>query len=574
LTWPIESHALLGDCLSAALLAPDGRVVWWCPPRFDAAPACDALLGGAGSFDVQVAGARVESFAYEGDTNAMLTRWRGPRCAARVHDFMPYPAEHTSLVRLVECDEGTADVVAFACPAAGGAPLVARASQPWPYEKAGWRGAFRLVRGEALALSLGVGPEAGPLGVEEARSLRRSTMDAWSRWSELCEYDGPRRDLVVRSLLALKAMRYAPTGAIVAAPTTSLPEVVGGERNWDYRFAWLRDTGFCMDAFVSLGHSDGARELANWVLRAVAETPGKDLLVLYNVEGAPAPEESALDLPGYEGSRPVRVGNGAVKQFQLDAYGHVMECLHLWQGMRRPERRGLWPHVVALVDRCCERWREPDNGIWEMPSGPRHFTYSKVMAWVALDRAIRTAEEHGLPAPLARWDAVRKEIRRDVLARGVDPDTGAFTQSYGDPACDASNLRIPLVGFVPPDDPRAQATLEQVVARLERGGLLLRYDGPDGLEGREGAFLPCGFWLVEALALAGRRDEARKAFDRLAALASPLGLFAEEYDPQAKRHLGNFPQAFTHAALVSAAWKLAVAEGSAPRDVKVKHAAA
>jgi GH15 family glucan-1,4-alpha-glucosidase len=311
-----------------------------------------------------------------------------------------------------------------------------------------------------------------------------------------------------------------------------------------------------MDAFVSSGYHDEARALAGWVLSTVAATPAKDLRVLYTLEGGQAPRESYPDLPGYEGSRPVRFGNDAVDQFQLDAYGHVMECLHLWLGLRRLDRPGLWPHVVELVDRCCERWRGPDHGIWELPFGKRQLTYSKVMAWVALDRAIKAAEAHGLPAPLARWDATRGEIRRDVMENGVDPTTGAFTQAYGDPAADASNLRLAIVGFVQADDARYQATLREVERQLARGGFLLRYAKEDGLEGKEGAFLACSFWLVEALALAGRREEARQAFERLAALASPLGLFAEEYDPAAKRHLGNFPQAFTHAALVSAAWQL------------------
>jgi Glycosyl hydrolases family 15/Domain of unknown function (DUF5911) len=554
---PIEAHGLIGDCLSAALVSPEGRVVWWCPPRFDAAPACDALLGGPGLFDLRVEGARPAAFSYAGETNVLVTEWRAPSGAAvRVHDLMPYPAAHTGIVRLAECFAGEARVRTDARPAAGATPLTARASRPWAFGDAGWSGAWSLREGEALAVALSTGPEAGELGVDEARSLLEGTLAAWRAWSERCAYDGPRRDLVVRSLLALKALRYAPTGAIVAAPTTSLPEVMGGVRNWDYRYAWLRDTGFCMDAFVSSGYRDEARALAGWVLRTVADAPGKDLLVMYDVAGRPAPPERALDLPGYAGSRPVRAGNDAVRQLQLDAYGHVMECLHLWQGLRRPERRGLWPHVVALVDRCCQRWRDPDHGIWELPAGPRQLTYSKVMAWVALDRALRTAEEHGLPAPLARWEATRNEIRRDVLARGVDPATGAFTQAYDDAEADASSLRIPLVGFVPPDDPRVAATIRRVQEKLGATGFLLRYANDDGLEGKEGAFLACSFWLVEALALAGRREEAVRAFERLAALASPLGLFAEEYDSTARRHLGNFPQAFTHAALVTAAWQL------------------
>ncbi|MEA3198874.1 MAG: hypothetical protein QOE90_302 [Thermoplasmata archaeon] len=532
---PIEDHGLIGDCLSAALVAPGGRVVWWCAPRFDSMPACDAILGGPHEMSLAMRDAQVTSFGYAAQTNVLVTAWRGAAGAARVHDFMPYPAERTSVVRLAECLDGEATI---------------EATMP-----GGWRREVRLRAGEAAAFAWSEGGPAAP-DAGEARAALDATLRAWRGWAERCEYDGAHRDLVVRSLLALKAMRYAPTGAMVAAPTTSLPETLGGVRNWDYRFAWLRDTGFCMDAFVSSGYRDEARALAGWLLRTVAAAPAKDLRVLYTVEGAPAPRETHADLPGYADSRPVRFGNDAVDQFQLDAYGHVMECLHLWQGLRRPERRHLWPHVVELVERCCARWREPDHGIWELPHGKRQLTYSKVMAWVAVDRAIRTAEDYGLPAPLARWDATRGEIRRDVMEQGVDPETGAFTQAYGDRAADASNLRLAIVGFVRPDDARYQATLREAREQLSQGGFLLRYAKADGLEGKEGAFLACSFWLVEALALAGRRDEAQEAFDRLAALASPLGLYAEEYDPVAKRHLGNFPQAFTHAALVSAAWQL------------------
>lgn len=541
MTTPIARHGFLSDGHSAALVEPAGDITWWCTPRFDAPPACDALLGGSRRMTLRFEEAEATSFAYEPETNVLVTEWAGEGFRARVHDLMPYPGDGTCILRIARVTEGARRVVAestslYALHA--GAPL----DRP-------------LSAGTTLVLATGPDTLRCPAPAHALAELDR-TMRAWREWAARCSYHGPHRDLVVRSLLTLKALKYRPTGAIVAAPTTSLPEVMGGERNWDYRYAWIRDTGFCMDAFVSSGFGDDAHRLADWILGTLVQTPGKDMRVMYDIRGGPAPAESRVDLPGYAGSKPVRFGNGAVHQFQLDAYGHIMDCLHLWQHYREPRARDLWQHVVGLVERCRQVWREPDHGIWELPKERRQLTYSKVMAWVALDRAVKAARRHDLPAPVAEWERTRDEIRDVVLARGVDPETGAFTESFGSTDADASLLRLPGVGFIPRDDPRALATIDVVRARLLRGGLVRRYDADDGLAGEEGAFLACSFWLVEALALTGRRDEAAKLFDELAALAGPLGLFAEEYDAERREHLGNFPQAFTHAALVSAAWQL------------------
>ncbi|MHB8606347.1 MAG: glycoside hydrolase family 15 protein [Thermoplasmatota archaeon] len=544
MTVPIAEHGLISDGESAALVEPNGDIVWWCTPRFDSPPACDALLGGRRKISLHFADATVKSFAYEPETNVLVTEWQARGFVARVHDFMPYPPRSTSIVRIARVETGVGRLIV-----GSSARYELRASDALETRDR------ELRSGESVAFVIGPG-ETAALGERQALRARDDTMDAWRSWARRCTYEGPHRGLVVRSLLALKALEYRPTGAIIAAPTTSLPEERGGERNWDYRYAWLRDTGFCMDAFVSSGYDEDARGLASWVLRTVAETPGKDLRIMYGVAGGPAPDETRADLPGYAGSTPVRFGNNAVHQFQLDAYGHIMDCLHLWQGFAGAGARDVWRDLVELVERCREVWRAPDHGIWELATGRRQHTYSKVMAWVAFDRAVKAARKHDLPAPISDWERTREEIRKTILRDGVDATTGAFTQSFGDASVDASSLRIPIVGFLPPRDPRVLATLAEVERRLKRNGILLRYANDDGLAGQEGAFLACSFWLVEALALAGRLAEARALFDHLATLAGPLGLYAEECDPVSGVHLGNYPQAFTHASLVSAAWQL------------------
>jgi GH15 family glucan-1,4-alpha-glucosidase len=390
----------------------------------------------------------------------------------------------------------------------------------------------------------------------------KSTEAWWRAWSSRCAYEGPWKEAVVSSLLALKALTHAPTGGLVAAPTTSLPEWIGGVRNWDYRYCWLRDATLTLYALLLAGYSEEAAAWRDWLLRAIAGDPSK-LQILYGIAGERRLHEVELPwLPGYQGSRPVRVGNAAVEQLQLDVYGEVMDTIF------QARRCGLGPDPEAwrlqrrLMDFLESSWQTPDHGIWEVRGGSRHFTYSRVMAWVAFDRAVKTVEQLGLDGPVERWRALRAAVHAEVCERGFDRGRGTFTQSYGSEALDASTLLIPLVGFLPPDDPRVAGTVRAIERELVRGGFVLRYpSGPagaaDGLPGAEGVFLACSFWLADCYALLGRAEDARALFERLLAVRNDIGLLAEEYDPEGRRLLGNFPQAFSHLALISSAFNLA-----------------
>jgi GH15 family glucan-1,4-alpha-glucosidase len=393
------------------------------------------------------------------------------------------------------------------------------------------------------------------------------TLHCWRTWIASCRYDGPYVDWVRRSALALKLMTYAPSGAIVAAPTTSLPEEMGGVRNWDYRFTWLRDATFTLYALNVLGFTEEARAFTHWLSR-LSYANGEDLQIMYGIRGERELPEQELDhLSGYADSHPVRIGNGAVGQKQLDVFGEVLDCIHLYRRQGSLERYGetlagpLWNLMRTLVDHVCEHWQEPDSGIWEVRGGPRHFVYSKVMCWVALDRGIRAAQQLNLEADLARWERVRDQIRADILTHGYNTEVGAFTQSYGDTALDASNLVLPLVGFISATDPRMRSTVDRIMQQLtDEHGFVYRYLADDGLSGSEGTFAICTFWLVDNLAMQGRLEEARSLFERLLAYAGPLKLFSEEIDAHNNQALGNYPQAFTHIALINSANNLKKAE--------------
>ncbi|GHO90822.1 glucoamylase [Reticulibacter mediterranei] len=393
------------------------------------------------------------------------------------------------------------------------------------------------------------------------------TLHCWRQWIAGCTYQGPYIDWVQRSALALKMMTYAPTGAIVAAPTTSLPEGVGGMRNWDYRFTWLRDATFTLYALNVLGFTEEAHAFTYW-LRNLSYANGEDLQIMYGIRGERnLPEQELSHLSGYCDSRPVRIGNGAADQKQLDVFGEVLDCIHLYRRQGGFERYGeklegpLWNMLRMIVDHVCAHWQETDSGIWEIRDEPRHFVYSKLMCWVALDRGIKAAEPLGLEADLPRWRMVRDQIRADILANGYDTNMGAFTQSYGDTALDATALLMPLVGFIPPDDPRMRSTVDRIMERLtDDQGFVYRYLSTDGLEGEEGTFIMCTFWLVDNLAMQGRVMEARALFERVLTYAGRLGLFSEEIDAVNKTALGNYPQAFTHIALVNSAHNLRKAE--------------
>jgi GH15 family glucan-1,4-alpha-glucosidase len=434
---------------------------------------------------------------------------------------------------------------------------------------------FTLHAGERLIFVLGMGrSDIAARRLLEHELFQRDfaaelahTLHCWRSWLDQCTYRGPYTKAVQRSVLALKMMTYAPTGAIVAAPTTSLPEDLGGIRNWDYRYTWLRDATFTLYALNVLGFTDEARAFTHW-LRRLSYVNGEDLQIMYGIRGeCELTEYELLHLSGYNDSRPVRVGNDAAQQKQLDVFGEVLDCIHLYRRQGGFERYGetlegpLWEMMCSLVEHVCLHWHEPDSGIWEVRGGLRHFVYSKVMCWVALDRGVRAAEQLQLEADLPRWRMVRDQIRADILGRGYDTVIGAFTQSYGNRALDASNLLLPLIGFIAPDDPRMRSTVDRIMEKLtDEHGFVYRYLSDDGLPGSEGTFAMCTFWLVDNLSMQGRVVEARSLFERLLAYTGKLGLFSEEIDTYSNSALGNYPQAFTHIALINSAHNLRKAE--------------
>ncbi len=432
-----------------------------------------------------------------------------------------------------------------------------------------------LQEGERLLFAVGVGRNARAARRLAERELHERNFDwelahtlhCWRTWLEGNNYRGPYAEWVQRSALVLKMMTYAPTGAIVAAPTTSLPENLGGIRNWDYRFTWLRDATFTLYALSMLGFTEEAHAFTHW-LRRLSYSNGEDLQIMYGIRGErELPERELTNLDGYWDSRPVRIGNGAVSQKQLDVFGEVLDCIHLYRRQGSFERYGekldgtLWAMMRLMVEHVCSHWQEPDSGIWEVRDGLHHFVYSKVMCWVALDRGIRAAEQLHLEADLPRWRQVRDQIRTDILTYGYNTQIGAFTQSYGSTALDASSLLLPLVGFIPPTDPRMRSTVNRINEQLtDRHGFVYRYRGADGLIGDEATFTLCTFWLVDNIAMQGRVDEARSLFERLLSYSGQLGLFSEEVDATSKIALGNYPQAFTHIALINSAHNLRKAE--------------
>ena len=581
----IEDYALIGDLQTAALVERGGSIDWLCFPRFDSGACFAALLGSAdnGRWLVAPENGGTTQRRYLDDTFVLETTWESDEGSVRVLDFMPPRGKAPDVVRIVEGVRGSVpmrselvirfdygQIVPWVRRADGARLAIAGPDglcfrTPAPTRGENMRTVSELVveAGERVPFVLTWFPshEDAPAEIDPEVALAE-TESFWRDWSDTCEIDLPsdRRAVVRRSLMVLKALTYAPTGGIVAAPTTSLPEWIGGVRNWDYRYCWLRDATLTLLALLNAGYVDEAAHWRRWLLRAVAGDPA-DIQIMYGVAGERRLTELELPwLPGYEGSAPVRIGNAASEQIQIDVFGEVMDALYQARAHGLAKERPAWSLQKVLLAYLEKIWGRPDNGIWEIRGEPRHFVHSKVMAWVAFDRAVRSVETQELDGPVDRWRTIRDEIHRDVCEHGFDADLGSFTQSYGSKELDASLLLIPLVGFLPASDARVRGTVEAVERGLVQDGLVLRYRtheaGVDGLPPGEGVFLPCSFWLVDCLELLERHDDAHALFERLLSLTNDLGLISEEYDPVARRMLGNFPQAFTHLALVNSAFNV------------------
>jgi GH15 family glucan-1,4-alpha-glucosidase len=601
---PIEDYALIGDCKAAALVARDGSIDWLCWPRFDSDACCAALLGTSDHGRWLIAprdrGARVTR-RYRRNTLILETYFECREGAVTLVDFMPMGETHCSVVRLVIGEHGRVAmnaqlILRFGYGAivpwveklkdgtlraiAGRDMVVLRSPVPLIGRDLTHVGEFTVAAGERVPFVLTYGASHLPLPAAlDAEKELAATATFWSAWAARCRPAGRWSDTVVRSVITLKALTYAPTGGIVAAPTTSLPERIGGTRNWDYRFCWLRDATVTLLAAMNAGYYDEAQAWRDWLVRAVAGSP-QQAQILYGIAGERRTTEWEVPwLPGYEGSAPVRIGNKAHEQLQLDVYGEVMDAFYQARcgGLGRNDPAAALQ--LAFLEHLEKVWRAPDESIWEVRSGRRQFTYSKVMAWVAFDRAVKSFEAFGRgdPARADHWRALRAEIHDDVCRHAFDPTLGSFVQAYGSKELDASLLQIPIVGFLPADDPRVVGTVAAIERSLMVDGFVMRYRGetsPDGLPAGEGAFLACSFWLVDAYVLQKRWQEARALFDRLVGLSNDVGLLSEEFDPRIGRLVGNFPQAFSHVALINSAFYLTGAESLQEQRAQPDEAAA
>jgi GH15 family glucan-1,4-alpha-glucosidase len=595
----IEDYALIGDCGSAALVGHDGSIDWLCLPRFDSAACFAALLGEPGHGRWLVGpiepAARLER-RYLDDSLILATTFETAAGAIELVDFMRPRRRLPQLVRLVRGLRGrvamcTEFILRFDYGAvvpwverlpegglsaiAGPDRVVLRTPVPLRGEDLKTVGEFTVDAGETIPFVLSYAPSHQPVPppVDPARALH-DTEVFWRRWSDRCASAGPWTDVVKRSLVVLKGLTYAQTGGIVAAPTTSLPEQLGGTRNWDYRYCWLRDATFTLLALMHAGYYDEARTWRDWLFRAVAGSPDQQQ-IMYGLGGERRLTEWEVPwLPGFEGSRPVRIGNAAVNQTQLDVYGEVVDALYHAQSHGLPPNQHGDAIGTVVLGHLAEIWDQPDEGIWEVRGPPQHFTHSKVMTWVAFDRAVKIFEQRSSAQALQSLRQVRDRIHEDVCSKAFDPDLGSFVQAYGSKALDASLLLLPLVGFLPPSDPRIVGTVNAIEQRLMADGFVCRYDTGetvDGLPPGEGAFLACSFWLADNFLLQGRMTEARELFERLLALRNDVGLLAEEYDPRLGRQLGNFPQAFSHVALVNTAFNLTRSQGPAEQRAARRH---
>jgi GH15 family glucan-1,4-alpha-glucosidase len=580
----IADYAMIGDCETAALVSRDGSIDWLCWPRFDSDACFAALLGTEdnGRWKIAPVTDRVRiSRKYRTDTLILETRFETDEGTVTLIDFMPLRSGHPDLIRMVVGESGRVRmnmelILRFGYGAvvpwvtrtsartlravAGPDMVVLRTPVALHGENFKTVGEFTVSAGESVPFMLMYAPShlSPPHSVDPHEAIE-STERFWRDWTAKCQPDGPHGDAVMRSLITLKALIYAPTGGIVAAPTTSLPEHVGGVRNWDYRYCWLRDATLTLLALMDAGYYEEATAWLDWLLRAIAGRP-EQARIMYGIAGERRlPEWEIPWLPGYRNSKPVRVGNGAENQFQLDVYGEVMDALHQARRGRLGDSGSGWAVQIAFLEHLERAWTKPDESIWEVRSGRRHFTYSKVMAWVAFDRSIKSAEEFKLDGPVDRWRRLRAEIHEEVCRRGYDPEQNSFVRAYDGKDLDASLLLLPTVGFLPPQDKRVVGTVEAIERRLTVDGLVQRYDttrSDDGLPPGEGVFLACSFWLVDAYVMLGRFDDAQRLFARLVSLRNDVGLLSEEYDPASGELLGNFPQAFSHVALVNSAFNL------------------
>jgi len=586
---PLEDYALLGDCTTAALVGRDGSVDWLCWPRFDSGACFAALLGGPEQgcwLLAPAADGPPAKRAYRDGSLVLDTVFERDGGTVQVTDFMVPGASHSSLVRLVTGLHGRVKMrmelrmrfdYGLSVPwvqrlegehggvslTSGPARVALRASETLRGEDMATRAEFETEPGKQAWFVLRYGPShEPPAPALSPNAALQDTERYWKFWSERCKLAGPRSDLLKRSAIVLKALTFEATGGIVAAPTTSLPECIGGVRNWDYRYCWLRDATLTLDTLMAAGYDEEASAWAEWLHRSVAGSPDQ-MQIMYGITGERRLDEWEVKwLPGYEGSKPVHIGNAASEQLQLDVYGEVMDAMHRARGANLLTA-AAWPLQCELLKHLEQIWELPDDGLWESRGGRQHYTFSKVMAWVAFDRAISDAERWKLAGPLDRWREIRDRIHAQVLKKGFDRKRNTFTQIYGKPALDASLLLIPFSGFLPHGDPRVLGTLAAIERELMQDGFVLRYrtenhgtGTDDGLPGSEGAFLACSFWLVSAWAVQGRKKEAYDLFARLCACANDVGLLSEEYDTSAKRLVGNFPQAFSHLALVQAALTL------------------
>jgi GH15 family glucan-1,4-alpha-glucosidase len=588
---PIESYGIIGDLHTVALVGLDGSVDWLCFPRFDSPSVFAAILDDdkGGRFRIAPVAEHVtRKQMYFPDTNVLVTRFLSPDGLAELSDFMPVgePARghgRHELVRRVEVVRGSMSLRAFCRPAfdyaraphrvearpegirflSPGFSLGLTASVPLRVEGPAALAEFELHEGQQATFLLSPleqdGTRPSSFSLEETEAAFRDTVDYWHRWLARCNYRGRWREMVNRSALVLKLLTYSPTGAIVAAPTCSLPAPIGGERNWDYRYTWIRDASFTLYGLMRIGFTEEAYAFMHWLWSRLQEAEHGMIQLMYSIEGRHELDERTLDhLEGYRGSRPVRIGNAAYRQLQLDIYGELMDAVYLYNKYANPIAYDGWVKIRQILNHVCDVWREPDEGVWEVRGGRQHFVFSKLMCWVALDRGLRLADKRSFPADRQRWLENRDAIYEEIMSRGWSQKRQAFVQAYGSECLDAATLIMPLVFFVSPRDPRFLMTLDAIQHDLAKGSLVHRYNleaSPDGLEGSEGTFSMCTFWLVEALTRAGRLDQARLIFEKMLGYANHLGLYSEQVGASGEA-LGNFPQAFTHLALISAAFNL------------------